>query len=270
MSKEMIIQEVDRIVETINEQWETIRQYKGKIPFIEMDIFIDNLRKFYEEVILLEKLNKEKVTEYLDPVIPKPAIFPAKVDTAVQLDSGTVENGIPAVNPAKNNITPEKTILPSAEKPDTTNVINLEIVESGPEEPVAVTNPLKKPTTLPLPDLFGQHSPTLAEKFQAERKTVKDQFPEQGNDNSLGSRIQQSQIQDLKSAIGINDKFLFINELFKGDLAGYNRTIESLNSSFSRQDAYNKLELFGRQFHWPENSSSLNRLRDFLKRRYPD
>lgn len=110
MSQKMIIQEIDRTMETIAEQWEIIRKYKSKIPFIEMDIFIDNLRKLYEELIMLEKQNKEKVAEYASPVLPEPNVPPAPVSPAIQPASDIAVAETSPLKPAENNNTAEEII----------------------------------------------------------------------------------------------------------------------------------------------------------------
>ncbi|HVZ56141.1 MAG TPA: hypothetical protein VG870_05735 [Chitinophagaceae bacterium] len=46
----------------------------------------------------------------------------------------------------------------------------------------------------------------------------------------LGELLKESPIKDLRKAIGINDRFLFINELFRGDEAMYERSIKTINS----------------------------------------
>jgi hypothetical protein len=46
----------------------------------------------------------------------------------------------------------------------------------------------------------------------------------------LGDTLTETPIRDLKKAIGINDRFLFINELFRGDEAMYERSIKTINS----------------------------------------
>lgn len=45
----------------------------------------------------------------------------------------------------------------------------------------------------------------------------------------LASKLQDGPIKDLKKAIGINDRFQFIQELFKGDEAMYDRSIKTIN-----------------------------------------
>jgi len=112
-------------------------------------------------------------------------------------------------------------------------------------------------------------APSLADKFVEDKKSIKDIFADNKTDNSIGQRLQQSQIADLKSGIGINDKFLFINELFKGDLAGYNKAIEALNHYTDRTQALAKLEQIRSDFAWSEQSASYQRFSEFLKRRYP-
>lgn len=42
--------------------------------------------------------------------------------------------------------------------------------------------------------------------------------------------LKETPIKDLRKAIGINDRFLFINELFRGDESTYERSIKTINS----------------------------------------
>ncbi len=46
----------------------------------------------------------------------------------------------------------------------------------------------------------------------------------------LGDTLTEMPIRDLRKAIGVNDRFLFINELFRGDEAMYERSIKTINS----------------------------------------
>jgi hypothetical protein len=42
--------------------------------------------------------------------------------------------------------------------------------------------------------------------------------------------LKETPIKDLRKAVGINDRFLFINELFRGDETMYERSIKTINS----------------------------------------
>lgn len=58
----------------------------------------------------------------------------------------------------------------------------------------------------------------------AEQKTI---FLEQNSE--LLNRYAEAPIKDLKKAIGINDRYQFIQELFKGDETMYERSIKTIN-----------------------------------------
>jgi hypothetical protein len=45
----------------------------------------------------------------------------------------------------------------------------------------------------------------------------------------IGHILTDSPIKDLKRAIGINDRFVFINELFRGDEVMYERSLKTIN-----------------------------------------
>ena len=50
------------------------------------------------------------------------------------------------------------------------------------------------------------------------------------NKTELSEILNDASIKDLRKAIGINDRFLFIKELFRGDEVMYERSIKTINS----------------------------------------
>lgn len=82
--------------------------------------------------------------------------------------------------------------------------------------------------------------PTLTHQTAApnHQKNINDATarPESLNDKLKQSKIELSDmlteipVRDLKKAIGVNDRFLFINELFRGDEAMYERSIKTINN----------------------------------------
>ncbi len=75
--------------------------------------------------------------------------------------------------------------------------------------------------------------PTLSHQMQKEITRTQ---PESLNDKlkqgktELVEVLKETPIKDLRKAIGINDRFLFINDLFRGDEAMYERSIKTINS----------------------------------------
>ena len=73
--------------------------------------------------------------------------------------------------------------------------------------------------------------PTLSHQINkpGEPESLNDRL-KQGGKTELVEVLKETPIKDLRKAIGINDRFLFINDLFRGDEAMYERSIKTINS----------------------------------------
>ncbi|HET9430313.1 MAG TPA: hypothetical protein VFO70_04005, partial [Chitinophagaceae bacterium] len=77
--------------------------------------------------------------------------------------------------------------------------------------------------------------PTLSHQPREKEVNDRDALTESLNDKLKQGRtelvevLKESPVKDLRKAIGINDRFLFINELFRGDEAMYERSIKTIN-----------------------------------------
>ena len=85
-----------------------------------------------------------------------------------------------------------------------------------------------------VPTLSQQNPVSKEEKINTDISGF--DYPQSLNDKLKEVKIELSQslttspIKDLKKAIGINDRFLFINELFRGDEAMYERSIKTIQN----------------------------------------
>ena len=66
------------------------------------------------------------------------------------------------------------------------------------------------------------------ENTETADSSINDQLAQRTTE--LGDQLGASPIKDLRKAIGINDRFLFINELFRGDETMYERSIKTINN----------------------------------------
>lgn len=103
-------------------------------------------------------------------------------------------------------------------------------------------------------DLFGENN-TLADAFNA-------------NDNSIAAKIEKAAIKDLREAIGINDKFLMINELFEGNISYYNRAIDELNGFQSLNGAKTYLIELSVQHQWNAESAAVAKITQLIERKF--
>ena len=76
-------------------------------------------------------------------------------------------------------------------------------------------------------------------------------------------------IKDLKKAIGINDRFLYINELFNGDEVMYDRSIKTINSFsiFPEAEYWIRREL-KIKLGWDEQTQTVKQFDQLIKRRF--
>jgi hypothetical protein len=85
----------------------------------------------------------------------------------------------------------------------------------------------------------------------------------------LSEALQEQPIKDLKKAIGINEKFLYINELFRGDEDMYERSIKTINGF----DIYAEAEFWIRRelkikLGWDDRYQTVRQFDALIKRRF--
>jgi hypothetical protein len=86
---------------------------------------------------------------------------------------------------------------------------------------------------------------------------------------TLADRLKMTPLADLKKAIGLNQKFQFINELFEGDADEYADSIEKLNSADNMESAIKYFEKdLAAKNDWEEDHPSVLDLRELVQRRY--
>lgn len=87
---------------------------------------------------------------------------------------------------------------------------------------------------------------------------------------SAGDKLGTSKIDSLKGAIGLNDRLQFISELFGGDSAAYNSTIDLLDQLENNEVALRKLSEIATQENWNKDVSAVDEFAHFINRRYVD
>ena len=89
-----------------------------------------------------------------------------------------------------------------------------------------------------------------------------------GEDHSLAAKLQQNPVHDLKSGIGINDKFLFVNELFGGSMEKYNKSIDNLNDLKTLNGAMIYLNELKIELQWNSSNEAYQKLKDLVSHKF--
>ena len=88
------------------------------------------------------------------------------------------------------------------------------------------------------------------------------------DDHSLAAKFQQNPVSDLKKAIGINDKFLFVNELFGGSMEKFNKSIENLNDLKTLNGAMIYLNELKIELQWNSSNEAFQKLKDLVSKKF--
>jgi hypothetical protein len=92
------------------------------------------------------------------------------------------------------------------------------------------------PADIPTLSLQPEQQPDAKEVFELNELLVaqhdRGEINERLRDNrvEVASVLQGTPVRDLRKAIGINDRYLFVNELFRGDESMYERSLKTINA----------------------------------------
>ncbi|KAB1062800.1 hypothetical protein [Salibacter halophilus] len=99
-----------------------------------------------------------------------------------------------------------------------------------------------------------------------EKSTIEDSSP---SNNSLADYLGSKRIDDLKTAIGLNERFLFSNELFDGNMEAFNRALSELNHLESYEHANNYVEKqLKPTYEWDMESETTVAFMSLIQRRF--
>ena len=184
---------IDKILEELDKTRKFIEKFQetGKMPDIERDIVLSKLRNMYE---FLQLIQLEEVE------LP----FQKK-------ESKVVENieDTPIVSPEPEALTIEFEDNPASE------VTNVKEDEPGIEKHEQEDAPVQAPPSQSKPTA-AHKTEILADKFQ-NQSFLNEALSQFQNVSDLSKKMQNQPVKDIFSAINLNDKFLFIKELFNND-----------------------------------------------------
>ena len=127
-----------------------------------------------------------------------------------------------------------------------------------------------------LPTLIHQpgYQPLVQEPVQELNKSMQEQVDSlnerlKEEKVEIASKLSESPIKDLKKGIGINDRFVFINELFRGDEIMYERSIKTINnfSIYAEAQYWMEREL-KIKLGWDDSRPATQEFYSLVKRRF--
>ena len=255
-----LIGKINNTANELNELLEHLSSKGGQLHPLDKDSLLQKIQSIYNQAIMLQP----ELIETSGPTITAPVEITEK---AIKKDD-VIVSSIDETSEKKLMPTSDVNHLDEREKEHFASVDSLDNdqkeadllweddskVGSSKSRSEIKEKPIDKNTTL---DLFGgNNTESLADKL-ASRK-----------DNSLAAKLEQSKITDLRQAIGINEKFLFINDLFEGNLSYYNKAIDELNSFQSLNGARTYLIELSVAYSWPSESAAKEKIHLLIERKF--
>lgn len=197
-----------------------------------------------------EDITENKPEPKKEPVIENKSeshkITPEKVETkAVEIT--------PVSEPA--TVVSEQT---PTDQPSNSLIATSETVSTTEEVPTEKKKQVAEKSQAPP---AGQKHQRLGESFTKE-KSVNDAV---NLDNTkLEHKLSNRPVSSIQSAIGINDRFQYIRELFDGDADAFSKTVKELDSKADIGDATKYIR---ENFNWEKNETSLKFVQ-LVKRRF--
>lgn len=245
---------IDIIIKDLNEVRDIIddlKKYQG-IPYFQIELAKSKCKSAAEVIGLLKDMvNKSgqitpesKGTEKENDKWQKPVF---EMDDKISEEKAT-----PEVSQMVNIQQEERGKNPGEEKPDTGHVQVKEIIR---ETVTEVRNSSKKITG----------SAIIADQFSNMGDRINEKIGGLKHDDDVSEFLKNKPLSNLTEAIGINDRFLFIREIFNGDPEKYNEAISRLNSAINLDEASNMIAGYTQD---DTDADAVRQLTDLLKRKF--
>lgn len=177
----------------------------------------------------------EEAREIIDDLKKYPGVPVLQVELA-KSKCKTAGEVIALLKTIKNNVPPEVTITAVTVEPPMKEASVKEVEEIPEPEAESPAPQIKKET----PDLQVKkpaESTIFADTFIQSSGSLNEQLGSRKTDGDISDHMKTKPISSLTEAIGINDRFFFIREVFNNNKESYSQAITRLDNTGSLNDA---------------------------------
>jgi len=301
MNKKEIFKKVAGIIAELNEQYEYLSKDPENLNELELELFAANADFLSDHITILQKLNHNSKQYSPEPepsaaaeiITPEPFIRekPAEnliIEEEVTIPEWKFEIKDEAIQSFDYE---EKAAHDLFDRPLTEE--EMEVIEKKTQLKVQPENDSEikieesaeseqYKEALPEADLnpmFGifeengvQEPPVnLVTEPDVEEQplTINEILALQASQSTVSSQFAQRQVKDLKSLINLNDKLVFVRDLFNGYSLAYSEAIEILNRFESFESADNFLKQnYSSKNNWAEKQNIADKFYEILNQRF--
>jgi hypothetical protein len=260
----------DQITSTLSdivERAAMMNEQQSTDILIEVDIAMEDARRLYRLLQQLKQVVQQNHAEQTSPQTEHPGFTADKTPPVVEQTPPLADKTPHVVEqtPPLADKTP-----PEVEKTPPLADNTPPVVERAAESPSLKKDEEYSSQRQAIDVLPGKANQVVADLFSEDDNSLHSRMSGMKEDRSIGTRMQRKPIANLKEAIGVNEKFLFINELFQGNIQAYNDAIVRLNGMGSSAEAFEYLNELTRIQKWDSGRSSatIEMLANYVQRRF--
>lgn len=254
----MSYQNLSELISSVQADLEQMEQEALTVQ--DLDRIQQNARELYERITVIkyqaiERLVKPEVEQPKELNEPTPHV---EVKEEVEEERPTIRFDI----------------KPSVEEPPKNQRNLLDEIQERVDEKTASFKDIEEPTVvleqssnseagLPKEEKVMEAHSTDAKSTSVNARFANEQTP------SLADKLKRQPISNLMDAIGMNEKFLFMNDLFEGERDAFYNAVNHLNnlSNYIEADDYIQNSLV-KKYQWDLEGSSALRFIELVERRY--
>ena len=151
---------------------------------------------------------------------------------------------------------PEESVMP-----ESAEVVAESEPEHVPDEPY-VEPQIEVTMAAPVSNLVPESEPVLGEVLKSDVQTIADTIQPK---DTAAEQIVKGSVDDITKAVGINDRFLLIRDLFGGSSSEYEKTMAELNSFDNLEDCMIHII---ENYDWNPNSDGAKLMMELIERKY--
>ncbi len=265
MNKDALI---NIIVNDLKEVGLLMDAFKGEdeVNPVFVELAKKKLKSVEDELTLLSsEFGKTKLTEKTETPTPQ-EVIPEKTEPVLQEEKVTEQKKDTITSKeeksssgSKSDIAPES---PAIVKEEKTPEPGTKVVEEDMPQPKSKDSVRPQKTTHKAKNNKAEDRTRLGDVLQKEKSALNERISRKGSNSDM---IFSKPVNDVRKAMGINDRFFYQRELFDGNSDLFNQTLEQINSMGSFDDARNFLLS---NFNWDKDNETTDTFLKIVKRRF--
>jgi hypothetical protein len=295
MNKKEILKKVAGIIAELNLKYEYLSQDPENLNELELELFAANADFLSDHIVILQKLNQNSKSQHSEQTPPLNSES-IKSESLIQKpveDHLIEEQDEPAIPEWKFELNNDSNQSFDYEDKATEDLFDrpltkeeLEVIEEKTQLKVQYSDDLEtiteelpesviieenstEPEIKILESVTSEEPLMIKSDLEEQALTMNDILASQTSQNTVSSQFNQRQVNDLKSLINLNDKLLFVRDLFNGYSLAYSEAIEILNrfDNFESADNFLKQNYLSKN-NWAEKQHVADKFYEILNKRF--